>query len=98
MHILLSRAAIAVSPRCANIDLAEREAMDSFVYTGLPARVLFGAGALDQLPAEVERLGLRPALGLRTRGQRPLAADLARRPGPSAAGGVARAPQHRPGG
>src|SRR5258708_31599391 len=97
MHILLSRAAIAVSPRCANIDLAEREAMDSFVYTGLPARVLFGAGALDQLPAEVERLGLRRALVLSTRGQRPLADELARRLGPSAAGVFAQALMHVPG-
>ena len=31
--------------------------MRAFVYQANPARVIFGAGALQQLPAEIERLG-----------------------------------------
>jgi len=38
----------------------------SFVYTGLPARVVFGAGAIRKLPEELERLGARRALVLST--------------------------------
>src|SRR5260221_7860993 len=30
--------------------------MDRFTYVAMPARVVFGAGAVSQLPAEVERL------------------------------------------
>ncbi len=40
--------------------------MRSFVYTGLPARVVFGAGAIRKLPEELERLGARRALVLST--------------------------------
>ena len=40
--------------------------MRSFVYTAHPARVLFGAGTLAELPAEVERLGRARALVLTT--------------------------------
>ena len=40
--------------------------MRSFVYESLPVRVVFGAGGLDQLPVEVERLGYRRALVLAT--------------------------------
>ncbi|MCW2241191.1 maleylacetate reductase [Azospirillum canadense] len=36
--------------------------MQSFVYTGLPARVIFGHGTLAQLAGEIERLGCRRAL------------------------------------
>ncbi len=36
--------------------------MQSFVYTGLPARVIFGPGTLAQLAGEIERLGCRRAL------------------------------------
>ena len=41
-----------------------------FVYNGLPMRVVFGAGSLSQLPAELERLGAKRALLLSTPEQR----------------------------
>ena len=44
--------------------------MKRFVHESLPARVVFGAGALAELPAEVERLGLARALTLATPQQR----------------------------
>ena len=40
--------------------------MRSFVYNGLPARVVFGAGALAKLPEELDRLGAKRALVLST--------------------------------
>ena len=40
--------------------------MKDFTYIGRPARVVFGAGKLRELPAEVERLGARKALVLST--------------------------------
>ena len=43
--------------------------MKSFVYTGLPSRVVFGAGSVKQLGAELERLGARRALLLCTPGR-----------------------------
>ncbi|HEY5635885.1 MAG TPA: maleylacetate reductase [Burkholderiales bacterium] len=36
--------------------------MTPFVYTGLPVRVVFGAGTLAQLPDELDRLGIKRAL------------------------------------
>ena len=36
----------------------------SFTYQALPMRVVFGAGALAQLPAEVDALGLARVLVL----------------------------------
>jgi alcohol dehydrogenase class IV len=41
----------------------------SFVYQGLPVRVVFGAGSLAQLAAEVERLGAKRVLMLSTPGR-----------------------------
>ena len=43
--------------------------MKSFVYTGLPMRVLFGAGSVKQLGAELDRLGAKRALLLCTPGR-----------------------------
>ena len=43
--------------------------MKSFVYTGLPMRVVFGAGAVKQLGAELDRLGVKRALLLCTPGR-----------------------------
>ena len=37
-----------------------------FVYNGLPSRVIFGAGSIAQLPAELDRLGAKRALLLST--------------------------------
>jgi alcohol dehydrogenase class IV len=38
--------------------------MLSFVYEGLPSRVIFGVGCLDRLPEEVDRLGVSRVLVL----------------------------------
>ena len=43
--------------------------MKSFTYVSLPSRVVFGAGAVAQLPAEVEKLGAQRALVLSTPGR-----------------------------
>ncbi|OAI51416.1 maleylacetate reductase [Betaproteobacteria bacterium SCGC AG-212-J23] len=43
--------------------------MKSFVYTGLPMRVVFGAGSVKQLGAELDRLGVKRALLLCTPGR-----------------------------
>jgi alcohol dehydrogenase class IV len=40
--------------------------MQRFVHESLPSRVVFGAGSLDQLPAELDRLGCKRALVLAT--------------------------------
>jgi maleylacetate reductase len=45
------------------------DAVKSFVYTGLPSRVVFGAGSIKQLGAELDRLGARRALLLCTPGR-----------------------------
>ena len=49
--------------------------MNGFVFEAHIPRVVFGEGALAQLPQEVERLGARRALVLST----PEQADAARR-------------------
>jgi maleylacetate reductase len=40
--------------------------MKQFVYNAAPARVIFGAGSIAQLPAELDRLGAKRALVLST--------------------------------
>jgi alcohol dehydrogenase class IV len=70
--------------------------MRSFVYTALPARVVFGVGALDQLGEEIERLGAQRALVLSTPEQRASAEDLAKRLGARAAGVYDKAVMHTP--
>jgi alcohol dehydrogenase class IV len=47
--------------------------MLQFSYQPQPTRVVFGAGRIDQLAGEIERLGLNRALVLSTPGQRHLA-------------------------
>ncbi len=70
--------------------------MRAFTYTGLPSRVIFGAGSIAQLPAEVERLGATRALLLSTPEQgesvRKVAASLGKR----AAGVYDKAAMHVP--
>jgi maleylacetate reductase len=46
---------------------------ENFTYTGLPVRVIFGAGVLEHLPREVAQLGLQRLLLLCTPGQRAVA-------------------------
>ncbi len=41
--------------------------MRTFVYQGLPSRVVFGDGALQHLGEEIEKLGAERALLLSTR-------------------------------
>lgn len=43
--------------------------MNSFVYTGMPARVIFGSGTISSLPDEISRLGLSQVLILTTPSQ-----------------------------
>lgn len=70
--------------------------MAPFVYTGQPARVVFGAGSLDQLVPEIERLGAKRALVLSTPEQRASAQDIAARLGDRCAGIFDRAVMHVP--
>src|SRR5499426_263392 len=70
--------------------------MRSFAYTQLPGRVVFGVGALAELPREIERLGAKRALVLATPEQQTQAEDVARRLGDRCAGVFARAVMHVP--
>jgi maleylacetate reductase len=58
--------------------------MTDFAFPGLPARVVFGAGSIEKLPDEIERLGAGRVVVLSTPGQRPLAESVAARLGPRA--------------
>ncbi len=69
--------------------------MITFVYEALPSRVVFRVGALDELDAEVARLG-RKALVLSTPEQRAGAEEAARRLGARAVGIYDRAVMHVP--
>jgi len=67
-----------------------------FIYNGLPMRVVFGAGSLSQLPAEVERLGAKRALVLSTPEQAASASEVAKALGSRAAGTYDKAAMHVP--
>jgi alcohol dehydrogenase class IV len=67
-----------------------------FVYTGLPARVVFGFGTLADLPSEIRRLGASRALLLCTPRQLRDAQALSNRLGPLGAGVFAQAVMHTP--
>ncbi|SAK95354.1 iron-containing alcohol dehydrogenase [Caballeronia temeraria] len=69
---------------------------DRFVYQGACARVVFGAGSLDALAAELGRLGCSRALVLSTRGQQAEAEALASELGLLCAGVFADATMHTP--
>ena len=51
--------------------------MEPFIYNGLPSRVIFGAGSLDQLDREIGLLGATRAIVLSTPQQRAQAEALA---------------------
>lgn len=70
--------------------------MKAFVYSAQPSRVVFGAGALDKLGTEIERLGAKRALVLSTPEQRSTAEDVAARLGPRAAAVYDKAVMHVP--
>ena len=70
--------------------------MNSFTYTGLPARVVFGVGTVDTLPSEVERLGIGRALVLTTPPQAEQGRTLVDRLGTRAVGLFSGAAMHTP--
>jgi maleylacetate reductase len=70
--------------------------MDPFVYTALPARVVFGFGTLARVADEIARLGCGRALVLSTPQQMGEAQNLAARLGDRAAGVFAEAAMHTP--
>ena len=70
--------------------------MLEFTYDALPSRVIFGAGCLEKLAEEIERLGASKALVLSTPQQRELASGIAARLGSRAAGVFDRAAMHVP--
>ena len=70
--------------------------MTAFTYIAHPARVIFGAGTLQQLGAELERLGARRALVLCTPEQADLGQRVASLLGERAAAVFARAAMHVP--
>jgi maleylacetate reductase len=70
--------------------------MHSFVYTGLPSKVLFGFGTLDKVADEVRLLDCRRALVLSTPQQKVQANDLAGRLGQLCVGTFTEAAMHTP--
>ena len=70
--------------------------MRDFVYSAQAARIVFGAGALQHLPREIELLGATRALVLSTPEQAASAERLAQQLGARAAGVFARAVMHVP--
>ncbi|CAL8477800.1 maleylacetate reductase [Caballeronia sp. S22] len=70
--------------------------MQSFIYQGMPSRVVFGAGSIEHVEREIELLGAQRALILSTPPQRDQAEALAERIGHRAAGVFAKAVMHVP--
>src|SRR3954468_12776213 len=68
--------------------------MDKFTYVAMPMRVVFGAGAVSQLAAEVERLGAKRALLVSTPGRAKMAREVRR--GLQGAGVFDQAVMHTP--
>ena len=66
----------------------------NFTYVSLPTRVVFGAGSIRGLAAEVERLGAKRVLLISTPGRAQMVGDLAR--GLAVAGVFDRAVMHTP--
>ena len=70
--------------------------MKPFVYNGLPSRVIFGAGSIAQLPAELDRLGAKRALLLSTPEQKNSMQEVAKALGSRCAGTYDKAAMHVP--
>src|SRR3954463_10860041 len=68
--------------------------MQDFVYQSAPMRVVFGAGAVRELPAELNRLGVCRALVLATPQQQAQAGAISGLIGERAAGIFAGAVMH----
>jgi maleylacetate reductase len=71
-------------------------AMLSFTFQILPSRVIFGAGCLEKLSEEIQRLGASKALVLSTPEQRQSGLEVVERLGARAAGLFDRAVMHVP--
>jgi alcohol dehydrogenase class IV len=67
-----------------------------FVHEALPSRVVFGAGSLQNLPAEIDKLGAARALVLCTPEQRAIGADIVVMLGTRSAGVFDGAAMHVP--
>jgi len=67
-----------------------------FVYEVLPSRVVFGAGSLEKLPEEIDKLGATRALVLCTPEQRAIGADIVVMLGARSAGVFDGAAMHVP--
>ncbi len=70
--------------------------MQPFIYTGHPARVIFGVGTTARLSAEVEKLGIEKALVLTTPPQKEQGEALVELLGARSAGLFAEATMHTP--
>lgn len=70
--------------------------MNSFIYQGMPSRVVFGAGSIEHLEREIDLLGAKRAIVLSTPQQREQAEALAERLGARVAGVFAKAVMHVP--
>jgi len=70
--------------------------VQSFIFQGLPSRVVFGWGALDTLPEEIAQLGATRALVLTTPGQREQGEQVAGLLGERAVGVYSEAVMHVP--
>jgi maleylacetate reductase len=68
----------------------------SFIFQASPARVVFGRGALDKTPEEIDRLGATRVLVITTPGRRKLVTELAVRLASKVAGIFDRAVMHVP--
>ena len=68
----------------------------NFTYVALPTRVVFGAGSIRQLAAEVERLGARRVLLISTPGRAQMAARITAELAGRVAGLFDRAVMHTP--
>lgn len=70
--------------------------MDSFTYTGLPARVVFGRGTIDQITDELEALSIKRALVLSTPPQAEQAQSILEKLGDKGVALFAEAAMHTP--
>jgi maleylacetate reductase len=74
----------------------EELAMDAFVYQSAPVRVVFGAGTLAQLPAELDRLSIARALILTAPAQERLGREVLTSLGTRGVGLFSDATMHTP--
>ena len=70
--------------------------MNGFIYTGLPMRVVFGAGSVSQLSSEMDKLGAKRALVLSTPGRSDSVREVVQSLGAKLAGIYAKAVMHVP--